>query len=50
MIGGLVLVFGISLIVVGFAIVGHLQRIAEAIEAQNRAYGVADESVEKRAA
>lgn len=29
--------------VAAFAAVGHLNRIADAIEAQNRAYGIADE-------
>lgn len=31
---------GLGLLVAAAAVVGHLRRIADAIEAQNRAYGV----------
>lgn len=31
--------------VAAFAAVGHLQRIADAIEAQNNAYGIAEQPV-----
>lgn len=37
---GLILVVALAGVVVGFLIVGNLVRIADAIEAQNKAYGI----------
>lgn len=45
---GVLLVVILALLVVAFLIVGNLARIAEAIEAQNRHYGIGQETAPEK--
>ena len=45
---GLLLVVGLAVLVVAFLVVGTLARIADAIEAQNRFYGITDKTPEPK--